>query len=117
MRNSKYKSVQVLVSNKQNGVYGTGSVGAFMGPDEKPWIAYTCFYSSKPFNRYTSDPRYTQVQPIIFKDNEIQPLIPNKPGHKVEKVQKIFNIESYIPRYTNLDLRYFKTSLVHYRKR
>ncbi|PWN35044.1 Arabinanase/levansucrase/invertase [Meira miltonrushii] len=101
---SKPKPVQVLASSEKNGVYGTGSVGAFTGPDGKPWLAYTCFYQQKAFDRYTSDPRYVQVQPLHLMNDEIQPLIPVKPGHKMQKAQN----DAYIPRYTNLDLRFFK---------
>lgn len=104
----KPKPVRVLTSSQRKGVYGTGSVGVFTGPDDKPWLAYSCFYEPKPFDRYTSDPRYVQVQPIELINDEIQPLIPVKPGQKVQKVHN----DAYIPRYTDLDLRFFKKPAV-----
>jgi GH43 family beta-xylosidase len=112
----KAKRIKVLASDEQNGVYGTGSVGTFIGADDKPWLAYTCFYDNKPFNRYTSDPRYTQVQPILFKNDEIQPIILVKPDRNIEKVDDSSEFETYIPRYTNLDLRFFHKSAVHSRE-
>lgn len=107
------KPIQVLASNNQTGVYGTGSVGTFIGPDNKPWIAYTCFYSPEPFNRADEnlyDPRQIQAQPLELKNDQIQPLIPVKPTRQAGKSGNVHRRESsdepFVRRYTDLDLRF-----------
>ncbi|PWN92710.1 Arabinanase/levansucrase/invertase [Acaromyces ingoldii] len=61
-----------------NGVYGTGSVGVFTGPDGQPWLAYTCFYDPNGFPQ-SINPRRVQAQPLVIENDVIQSMEPDAP--------------------------------------